>query len=109
MTERKKYPRSEWMEETKAKQNDWKKKNRSVLACDVSKEIGDKFKAYCKEQGKSVSSVLAEYVNSLLLAMENETRSEIQDVSSNFQDGSGSDTPGTVDLPTANDTPGPVD
>lgn len=91
MTDRKKYPRSEWMEETKAKQNDWKKKNRSVLACDVSKEIGEKFKAYCKSKGKSVSSVLAEYVNSVLAAdPEN-------------------DTPGTVDNHPGFDTPGTVE
>lgn len=103
MTERKKYPRSEWMEETKAKQNDWKKKNRSVLACDVSKEVGDKFKAYCKEQGKSVSAVLAEYVNSVLAA------DQKNDTPGTVDSHPGFDTPGTVDLPTANDTPGTVD
>ena len=59
-------PRSDWAETSRKKQLQWQKENRVKLAADVPKDIGDAFRAYCKDHGKSVSAVLAEYVRDAL-------------------------------------------
>lgn len=63
---RKVVPREFWAESTRKKQNEWNKENRVVLAASVPRETGDRFKLYCAGQGKSVSSVLADYVISCI-------------------------------------------
>lgn len=40
----------------------YQQKNIASLACRVKKEQAEKFKAYCKEQGKTSNAVLREYV-----------------------------------------------
>lgn len=66
-------------------------KHYSVIGTKLTREKADLFRNYCKSQGKSVSAVLAEYVNSVLAAdQQNET-------------------PGTVGNHPVSDTPGPVD
>ena len=62
MPERKTVPRGEWAESTRKKQIKWQKENRMKLAADVDRETGEQFRAYCADQKKSVSAVLAEYV-----------------------------------------------
>lgn len=40
----------------------WDKENMSVLGCKVKKEQAETFKAYCARQGKTVNTVLRDYV-----------------------------------------------
>lgn len=61
-TERKKYPREEWTEKRKEKQNNWTKENRFKPSTNVPRDIGEQFKSYCKQKGKTVSAVLADYI-----------------------------------------------
>ena len=65
-TERKKYPREDWPESRKEKQNNWRKLNRANLSCDIPRDVADAFRALCKAQGKSVSTALAAYVYTCL-------------------------------------------
>ena len=59
-------PRSEWAESTRKAQKAWMRENRVQLSTNVPKDIGDAFRAYCKDHGKTVSAVLAEYVRDVL-------------------------------------------
>lgn len=40
----------------------YQQKNIASLACRVKKEQAEKFKSYCKNQGKTSNAVLREYV-----------------------------------------------
>ena len=40
----------------------WDKENMTTLGCKVKKEQAEKFKSYCKNQGKTSNAVLREYV-----------------------------------------------
>lgn len=40
----------------------WDKENMATLGCKIKKEQAEKFKAYCKDQGKTSNAVLREYV-----------------------------------------------
>ena len=40
----------------------WDKENMTTLGCKVKKEQAEKFKSYCKNQGKTSTAVLREYV-----------------------------------------------
>lgn len=57
-----------------AKENKIKydQKNYSVIGCKLPREIADSFRAYCASQGKSVSSVLSDFVKSTLAANQGE-------------------------------------
>ena len=61
-------PRSLWAETTRKKQNDWIKQNRLNLVASVPKETGETFRTICKNHGRSVSSVLASYVQAVVAA-----------------------------------------
>lgn len=63
---RKARPRETWAESTRQAQRNYQKKARAKLCCDVSKETADSFRAFCADQGKSVSAVLGDYVKQLL-------------------------------------------
>ena len=59
-------PRKEWAESTRKKQLQWMQKNRVTIACNIDKETGERFKAFCAQQGKTVSAVLAEMIRGKL-------------------------------------------
>ena len=40
----------------------WDKENMTTLGCKVKKKQAEKFKSYCKDQGKTSNAVLREYV-----------------------------------------------
>lgn len=126
-------PRSEWMEETRTKQNEWKKKHRSVLGADLPKEQADLFRNICKRNNVSVSAALSVFVracirfNSLNVIRDDGTTAtgSIRDNDGRRDDPPGqknidpafpqgdqaneNDTPGTVDSHPGFDTPGTVD
>lgn len=52
----------DWSEATRQKQQAYNNKNYSVIGCKLPRPQADSFRAYCAAQGRSVSSVLAEYV-----------------------------------------------
>ena len=59
-------PRGEWAESTRKKQLAWMKENRVTIACNLDRETGELFKAYCKAQGKTVSGMLSEMIRGKL-------------------------------------------
>lgn len=59
-------PRGQWAESTRKKQLQWMKENRITIACNIDKETGERFKAYCKAHEKTVSAVLAEMIRGKL-------------------------------------------
>lgn len=61
-------PRSTWGMDRKKNQAAWQRENRVKLSADVDRQTGDKFRAYCASQKKSVSAVLGEYVRSVVTA-----------------------------------------
>lgn len=61
-------PRSEWTQETREKQNLWKKKNRSQLSCDMAREETNLFRNICKRNNVSVSAALSKYVRAAIQA-----------------------------------------
>lgn len=65
-SKRRSTPRSAWGEETRQKQNEWKKENRMKCAADVPREVGESFRAWCAAQNKTVSAVLADYIYSIV-------------------------------------------
>ena len=49
--------------EAKKKANaKWDSENMATLACKVKREQAEKFKAYCKDSGKTSNTVLKDYV-----------------------------------------------
>lgn len=108
-------PRGEWSQVTRTKQNEWKKKNRSVLATDMPKEETDVFRAICKKENVSVSAALSVFVRAAIQAGTLDIiRSDIpgqKNIDPSFPQGdqaSENDTPGTVDSHPSFDTPGTV-
>lgn len=108
-------PRSTWGNERKSTQNTWKKENRSVLGADLPKLEADSFRAICKKENISVSAALSQYVRAAIQAGTLDIiRRDIpgqKNIDPTFPQGdqaNENDTHGTVDLPTANDTPGTV-
>lgn len=108
-------PRNEWNQTTKTKQNEWRKKNRALLGADMSKQEADQFRTLCKSSGVSVSAALSQYVRAAIQAGTLDIiRRDIpgqKNIDPTFPQGdqaNENDTHGTVDLPTANDTPGTV-
>ena len=59
-------PRALWAESTRKKKAQWDKANRITIACNIDKETGERFKAYCKANEKTVSAVLAEMIRGKL-------------------------------------------
>lgn len=59
-------PRSLWSESTRKKKAQWDKANRITIACNLDRETGERFKAYCKDHGFSVSGMLAEMIRGKL-------------------------------------------
>lgn len=59
-------PRSEWTQETREKQNLWKKKNRSQLSCDMAREETNLFRNICKRNNVSVSAALSVFVRACI-------------------------------------------
>lgn len=108
-------PRSEWTQETREKQNLWKKKNRSQLSCDMAREETNLFRNICKRNNVSVSAALSKYVRAAIQA---ETLDIIRDDIPGqknhdpaFPQGdqaNENDTPGTVYRRPVSDTPGTV-
>lgn len=64
--ERKPYPRWEWAESTRKKQNDWMRENRYKPSTNIPADVGERFRAWCKAQNKTVSAVLADYIYSIV-------------------------------------------
>ena len=61
-----KKPFSEWSDSRKEKLKEYNQKNYSVIGCKLPREIADSFRSYCKDQGKTVSAVLAEMIRGKL-------------------------------------------
>ena len=59
-------PYADWSEKRKQTLKEYNQKNYSVLGCKLPRETADDFRNYCKAQGKTVSSVLSEYVKKCL-------------------------------------------
>ena len=66
MTERKPYPRGEWAESTRKKQNEWMRENRYKPSTNIPADVGERFRSWCKDQNKTVSAVLADYIYSIV-------------------------------------------
>jgi hypothetical protein len=59
-------PRSTWSEERKKKAQEYQYKNYSTVGASIPREAADRFRAYCKENGTTVSATLAAYIYSLI-------------------------------------------
>lgn len=59
-------PRSTWSEERKKKAQEYQYKNYSTVGASIPREAADRFRAYCKENGTTVSATLAAYIYSLV-------------------------------------------
>lgn len=59
-------PRSDWSENARARQNQYKKRERATIAADLPRETADRFREYCAASGRSVSAVIADYVRSVV-------------------------------------------
>ena len=59
-------PFADWPEERKEKLKAYNQKNYSVIGCKLPRETADLFRTYCQDRGKTVSSVLAEFVKACL-------------------------------------------
>lgn len=57
-------------EKKKASNAKWDKANMKVLACKVSAQKAEQFKAYCAAQGNSVHAQLLKYVDQCLESVE---------------------------------------
>lgn len=68
-TNRKKYPRGDWSPRRKESQNNWMKENRYKPSTNIPKDIGEQFKEYCNQKGKTVSAVLAEFIYACVAEM----------------------------------------
>ena len=55
-----------WSDESKKKRREYDKINYSVIGCKLPRPVADAFRSYCADQGKSVSSVLADFVRQTL-------------------------------------------
>lgn len=58
--------KKEWNDARKAKAIQYDQLHYSVVGTKLTRKKADQFRSYCKAQGKSVSAVLAEFVNSVL-------------------------------------------
>lgn len=63
---RKARPRSEWSEDARQRQRDYKRRERATLAADLPRDVADRFRDYCSERGLSVSATIAEYIYSVV-------------------------------------------
>lgn len=59
-------PRADWSEDARARQNQYKKRERATIAADLPRETADRFRQYCAASGRSVSAVIADYVRSVV-------------------------------------------
>ena len=107
MAERKVVPRSEWAESTRKKQSDWIKENRYKPSTNIPADVGERFRAYCAAQNKTVSAVLADYIYSIVGREPDAAAPEKPDRQKN-KAGSDAENPSN-DAQQENDTPDAVD
>lgn len=59
-------PRSTWSDERRKKAQEYQYKNYSTVGASIPREAADRFRAYCKEHGTTVSATLAAYIYSVV-------------------------------------------
>ena len=59
-------PYRDWPEGTKEKHREWTKQNRLRPSTNVPKDIGEEFRRICKQEGRTMNSVLATYIRSVV-------------------------------------------